>query len=304
MQLTFRQIEIFLAVARTLSFSQAALHCHLSQPALSATVKKLEETLGVKLFERTTRQVSLTDVGREFESLAEQLADNVAQVQVRIREYAAGKRGRLTIAAGPSIAAGFIPEVLQRFAPQHPDVEIKIHDELSDICLDLVRAGKADVAITPAMRVEGDLVSTPLFKDYLVALCRLDHPLAKKRSLSWADLQAYPQVAVNNRSHLRQTLNEQYRGLGSEFVPAYEVAQVPTLLGLIHAGLGIGVLSESLVERASLEGLAHRKISSRSAYRSICSTVLATRAETPVLNAFMAMARQVASTRGSAIASR
>lgn len=298
MQITFRQVEIFLALARTLSFSQAALQCHLSQPALSATVKKLEDTLGVKLFERTTRQVSLTDVGREFERLAEQLADNVAQAQVRIREYAAGKRGRLTIAAGPSIAAGFIPEVLQRFAPQHPDVEIKIHDELSDICIDMVRAGKAHVAITPAMRVEGDMVSTPLFKDYLVALFRLDHPLARKRSLSWSDLQAYPQVAVNNRSNLRQTLNEQYRALGSEFVPAYEVAQVPTLLGLIHAGLGVGVLSESLVERASLEGLAHRKINSRSAYRSICATVLTSRVATPVMVAFMTIAKQVAHGRG------
>lgn len=297
MNISFRQIEVFLVVARTLSFSQAAVACHLSQPALSATIKRLEETLGVKLFERTTRQVALTDVGLEFQRLAEQLADNVAQAQFRIREYAAGKRGRLSIAAGPSIAAGFIPQVLKVFGPRYPDVEIRIHDELSDTCLDLVHAGKADIALTPAMRTDSDLVSVPLFKDYLVVLFPLTHPLAQKKTLRWSDLQAYPQVAVNNRSNLRQTLNEQYRELGAEFAPAYEVAQVATMLGLIHAGLGIGVLSESLVERASLDGLAHRKIHSRSAYRAICTTVLAGRAPTPVLAAFQALCKEMAAAR-------
>ncbi|MDP3175298.1 MAG: LysR family transcriptional regulator [Phenylobacterium sp.] len=298
MNITFRQIEVFLAVARSLSFSQAAVACHLSQPALSATIKRLEETLSVKLFERTTRQVSLTDVGLEFQRLAEHLSDSVLHTQVRIKEYAAGKRGRLSIAAGPSIAAGFIPQVLKVFGPQHPDVEIRIHDELSDTCLEMVRAGKADIALTPAMHTDSDLVSVPLFKDYLVVLFPLAHPLAQKKTVRWSDLQAYPQVAVNNRSNLRQTINEQYRALGADFAPAYEVAQVATMLGLIHAGLGVGVLSESLVERASLDGLAHRKLNSRSAYRRICTTVLAHRAPPPVLTAFLTLCKQVAAARG------
>lgn len=294
MSINFRQIEVFLVVARTLSFSQAASICHLSQPALSATIKRLEETLGVRLFERTTRQVGLTEVGLEFHRMAEQIAEQVELAQTRIQQYANGKRGRLTIAAGPSIAASFIPKVIQQFVPRLPDVDIRIHDELSDICLEMVRARKADIAFTPVDSKDADLVSLELFRDYLVVIFPEGHALAAKKSLRWSDIQRHPQVAVNKRSHMRQTIEDQYLQTGEQFSPAYEVAQVATMLGLIGAGLGVGVLSESFLERINMTGLAYRRISSRTAYRGIYATVLASSIPSPLLVEFQEACVRVA----------
>jgi DNA-binding transcriptional LysR family regulator len=297
LKITFRQVEIFLALASSLSFSEAARISHLSQPAFSAAIKRLEEALGARLFERTTRHVALTAVGAEFHRLAEQLAGNVEQAHLRISEYAAGKRGRLVVAAGPSIAAGFLPAVIGDFTRRWPEVDLHLHDELSDICLEMVRTGKADLALTPNIVAGSELVSQELFRDYLVAIFPRDHPLAGRRTLKWSDIRALPQVAVNNSSQLRQTLNEQIQQLGQTFVPAYEVAQVPTMLGLISEGLGIGVLSEGLLARMNLDGLVFRRISSASAYRRIYTSVAAVTPPSPIVSAFLEACRAAARRR-------
>ncbi|MDQ2733561.1 MAG: LysR family transcriptional regulator [Pseudomonadota bacterium] len=297
MKITFRQVEIFLALASTFSFSEAARISHLSQPALSAAVKRLEETLGARLFERTTRQVTLTAVGVEFQRLAEQLAGNVEQVHQRISEYTAGKRGRLVVAAGPSIAAGFLPAVIGEFTRRLPDVELHLHDELSGICQEMLRTGKADLALTPNIDEETAFASEELYRDYLVAIFPRSHPLAGRRTLRWSDIRAHPQVAVNNSSQLRQTLNKQIHQVGKRFAPAYEVAQVATMLGLISEGLGIGVLSEGLLARMNLKGLAFRRISGASAYRRIFASASVAMPPTPIVTAFLALCREEAQRR-------
>lgn len=297
MKITFRQVEIFLALASTLNFSEAARASHLSQPALSAAIKRLEETLGARLFERTTRHVALTAVGVEFRRLAEQLAGNVEQAQLRIGEFAAGKRGRIVVAAGPSIAAGFLPAVIGEFTRRWQEVELHLHDELSDICLEMVRTGKADLALTPNMVESCELRSEELFLDHLVAIFPCEHPLAERRTLKWSDLRPYAQVAVNNSSQLRQTLNLQMPRSGQPFVPAYEVGQVPTMLGLISEGLGIGVLSEGLIARMNMEGLAFRRISSASAYRRICASTPAAVPPSPIVSAFLGLCRDAVQQR-------
>lgn len=297
MKITFRQVEIFLALASTLRFSEAARISHLSQPALSAAIKRLEETLGARLFERTTRHVVLTAVGTEFRRLAEQLAGNVEQAQDRIREYAAGKRGRLVVAAGPSVAAGFLPAVMGEFSRRWPQAELQLHDELSDICLEMVRTGKADLALTPKNAEGPEFSSQELFRDYLVAIFPQDHPLAGRRSLKWSDLRAYPQVAVNSQSQLRQVLNDQLQQPGQLFVPAYEVSQVLTMLGLIAEGLGVGVLSEGLLARAKLDGLSVRRISSASADRRIYASMSASFPCAPMVAAFLTLCRAEAQRR-------
>jgi LysR family carnitine catabolism transcriptional activator len=296
-KITFRQVEIFLALAETLSFSEAARISHLSQPALSAAVKRLEEALETRLFERTTRRVTLTAVGLEFKRLAEQLAGSVEQVHERISEYTAGKRGRLVVAAGPSIAAGFLPVVIGEFTRRLPKVELRLHDELSGICLEMLRTSKADLALTPDTDQETAFASEELYRDYLVAIFPRNHPLAERRTIGWADIRPYSQVAVNNRSQLRQTLNDQMHQVGKVFLPAYEVAQVATMLGLVSEGLGIGVLSEGLLARMNLKGLAFRRISGASAYRRIFASVSVSITPTPIVTTFLELCRQEARRR-------
>jgi LysR family transcriptional regulator, carnitine catabolism transcriptional activator len=283
MNVSLRQLEIFLAVGRTLSFSQAARLCHLSQPALSANVKRLEEEGGARLFDRHTRKVSLTPLGHEFMTMATAMQASMNLSLARLGDLVAGRRGRVVLAAAPSMAASFVPGLIAAHAARHPEIEIELHDELSDVCLDMVRAGAADVALAPFSANADDLEQRELFRDPLVVICSSKHPLAGRPAVRWRDVQAFPHVVMNRSSSVRQLVDAEYSRHGMKLRPAFEVAQVGTMLGLIAANLGIGELPRSLIHNVDLTGLAHLRISNKAAYRTICVVTLRGRSHPPAL---------------------
>ncbi len=298
------QVEIFLAVAKTLSFSEAARLCHLSQPALSANVKRLEESLGARLFDRHTRKVTLTAVGREFLAIATAMLDSMQLSLDRMHDFVAGKRGRLVIAAAPSMAASFVPGLLADYAREHPDIEVALRDELSDLCLEMLRQGVADVALTAFEVGAKDLVQRELFRDPLVVICTEQHPLARQSSVRWRDVHAYPHVMMNQTSNLRVLVDAEFARYGLKLRPAFEVSQVGTLLGLIAANLGVSELPQSLVRNLGMTGLVHRRIGNAAAYRTICAVTLKGRAQPPALAPFLALCRAHAATWSSGAATR
>jgi LysR family carnitine catabolism transcriptional activator len=291
MNLSLRQIEVFLAVARTMSFSEAARMCHLSQPALSANVKRLEETLGARLFERHTRKVSLTALGTEFLAIATGMTENIHLSLGRMNDFVSGKRGRLVIAAAPSMAASLVPGLIADYSVRHPDIELELHDALSDVCLEMVRGGVADIALAAFKPDATEYDQRELFRDPLVMICPLGHPLAQRPLVRWRDVQAFPHVVMNRSSSLRQLIDAQYARYGIPLRPAFEVAHVGTMLGLIAANLGVGELPESLIHNIDMKGLAHRRISDKAAYRRICAITLRNRAQAPPLPPFLELCR-------------
>lgn len=291
MNVSLRQVEVFLAVAHTLSFSQAAALCHLSQPALSANVKRLEDALGARLFDRHTRKVGLTAVGREFLSIATGMTENMQLSMARMRDFVAGKRGRLVLAAAPSMAASFVPGLLAEYRQKHPDIEVELHDELSDLCLEMLRQGVADVALAAFEAKAEDLVQRKLFRDPLVVICPAGHPLARHARVRWRDVQSYPHVVMNRTSNLRTLVDAEFARHGLKLQPAFEVAQVGTMMGLIAANLGVGELPQSLIHNFDMTGLAHRRIANAAAYRTICAITLKERAHTPALAPFLELCR-------------
>jgi len=288
---SLRQVEIFLAVAQTLSFSEAAKLCHLSQPALSANVKRLEEAVGARLFERHTRKVGLTAVGLEFHTVASMLTDNMHMSLARIADVVSGRRGRLVLAAAPSIAASFVPDLLARYLKQHPDIEVELRDELSKDCVKLVRDGVADVALAPLEAGASDLMQQQLFRDSLVLLCPSDHPLASYPNVRWRDLRPYPRVLMSQASNVRQLVDAEFARYGSPLRPAYEVRHLGTMLGLIAANLGIGELPRSLIQNLAMTGLVARPIINSAAHRPICAITLKGRSQTPTLAEFLGLCR-------------
>lgn len=291
MNVSLRQVELFVAVAKTLSFSEAARLCHLSQPALSGNIKRLEESLGARLFDRHTRKVTLTAVGLEFLSVSSGINETMQSALDRMRDFVAGKRGRLVLAAAPSMAASFVPGLLAEYLRQHPEVVVELHDELSDVCLDMLRKGVADVALAARDPKAQDLVQRELFRDPLVVICPAGHPLARLSSVRWRDVQAFPHVVMNQTSNVRNLVDAEFTRYGLTLKPAFEVAQVGTMLGLIAANLGIGELPRSLIHNLDMSGLVHRNISNPAAYRSICAITLKDRAPAPTLSSFLGLCR-------------
>lgn len=288
-KLTLRQMEAFVAVARTLSFSQAAAQLHLSQPALSDAVRKLEDAVGGRLLDRDTRNVALTPLGIEVLTTAERLLDDFESALTGVRAFLDGRRGRVAVAASPSISAGFLPDVVAAFQRSHPLVDIRICDALSDEVVALVRAGKVDIGLAPEPAlIEDDLAVRRLFRDRLVLLLRKDHELARRSAaVTWSALAPFRLVALKNTSSVRHLMEQTYAQKGLELQPAFEVEYPTTLIGFVSRGLGIGVLPYSLVPPMPLRELTYRRIGQPEIQRTLCVITRRSRTPSPAAEAFI-----------------
>ncbi|KAG0766843.1 hypothetical protein G6F22_017755 [Rhizopus arrhizus] len=186
--LSMRDIDTTLVLGRTLNFRQAAAQLHLSQSALSTQIQRIEEALGVRLFDRTTRTVRLTAAGEVFLQQAATLQVAFRDAIAAVSGVTSAEQGQVSVAALPSLAARLLPRVLMAYRQAHPHVALKVRDTLSGPAFDLVRAGEVDFALTAADPQHADLHYVPLMSDSFLLLIPESHPLAKTRGpLRWAD---------------------------------------------------------------------------------------------------------------------
>jgi LysR family carnitine catabolism transcriptional activator len=284
---TVRQLEILVTVARTLSFSKAAKAIHLSQPALSSAVRKLEAAIGARIFDRDTRNVSLTPAGAELLAVAEDLLQHLESGLAGVRDYLGGTRGRLSVAASPSIAAGFLPDVVASFQRTHPGIALQLHDTLSDVAIDMLRSGKADLALAPEKRDDPALAHRTLFHDELVLLCRTDHPLTRLRGVTWRQIIPFAHIAFRRTSSVRHLVEAAYARENAVLRPAFEVEYPHTMVGLVANGLGVGVLPYSLMRQVKLGPVVHRRITAPEIRRDICLVARAGESPSPASEAFI-----------------
>jgi DNA-binding transcriptional LysR family regulator len=232
----------FRAVAELSSFRKAAEQLHLSQPAFSRRIDKLEQALGVRLLERTTRRVSLTAVGRDFERKVRELLDDLDATLLGIRGVAATRMGEVTIACVPSTVYYYLSEVLRRYHEQCPKVRVKVLDAGANDALASVSRGEADFGLNFVGAQEGELEFKPLVEERFVAACRRDHALAKQRRVTWAQLGEYDYISVGRSSGNRVLLDQALAGLPNRPLAIYEAQHVTTTLGLVEAGLGVAAV--------------------------------------------------------------
>lgn len=235
-----RQLRAFVALCEQRNFTRAAAASHLSQPAFSALIRQLEDTLGARLFDRSTRHVELNAEGREFEAAARRVLAEFDAALGGVRDRAERKRGRVSVALLPSLAAGWLPQVLADFRAAYPGIELEVADVLSEPCIERVRSGQADFALA-ATRAETPELRAELFcSDDFHLVCRRDHPLARQRDPRPRDLAPYPFVHLSRTSSVRQYLDA---ATHPNPLPAVlEVDQLATVSGMVRAGLGVSVV--------------------------------------------------------------
>lgn len=242
MNVSLRQLQIFRAVAELGSFSAAAERLHLSQPALSSAVRKLEDGLGARLFDRTTRQVILTAEGEELKRLGSRLIDEFEAVAVDLQDYLAQRRGRVVVAALPSLAAVTLPPALAHFKADYPGVSVIIRDTLHDQIQELVESGAADFGLTVAPDKARDLEFRPLMVDRFVMVCRKDHRLAGRQYVTWADMVRHPIITMARTSSVRQLIDSVCAAAGMEPQSQYDPEHLATVGALVNQGLGVAAL--------------------------------------------------------------
>lgn len=232
----------FRAVAELGSFRRAAESIHISQPAFSRRIDKLEQALGVRLLERTTRRVNLTAVGREFDRKVHQILGELDSALLGIRGKAATHMGEIAIGCVPSTVYYFVTRVINLYRDLYPKIRIRVLDASANDVLLAVARGDVEFGINFIGTQEGDVEFEPLFEEPFVAACRRDHPLATKKQVSWTELAQYDFISVDKTSGNRLLLDQALAGLEGMPQSIYETQHGTTVIGLVEAGLGVAAV--------------------------------------------------------------
>jgi len=235
-------LQAFRAVVELGSFRKAAEAVNISQPALSRRIDKLEEALGVRLFERTTRSVTLTTVGRAFAPSAEQLLDDLDVALLGIRDVSSSRLGHVTIACVPSVAYYFLPSAVASFHRRFPRIRVKLLDASANEVLSAVISGEADFGVSFMGSQESEVDFKVLLQEQFVAACRRDHPLARKKRVTWNELYEHEYVSVDKTSGNRLLLDQALSAVSPRAPSVCETRHVTTMLGLVEAGLGVAAV--------------------------------------------------------------
>lgn len=243
-------IQAFAAVAELRSFRAAAESINLSQPAFSRRIDKLEEALGVRLLDRTTRRVTLTAVGRDFAHKAHAWLGDLDDMLLGLGDIASQRLGEVTIACVPSAAYYFLPQVLKHYRERFPRIRVKVHDAGANEVLVAVAQGDADFGLNFIGSQEAEIEFRRVLTERFVVACRRDHPLARRRQVSWADLRKYPYLSVSKASGNRllldlavaRTESPKEASAQASAHAVYEAQHVTTVLGLVEADLGVAVV--------------------------------------------------------------
>jgi LysR family transcriptional regulator, carnitine catabolism transcriptional activator len=240
MKLTFRQFEILLAAAEAESFSDAAQRLKISQPSLSESIRRIEQELGARLFDRTTRSLRLTAHGRHAATVAREAVRDFRRSLDRLAQ--AGRQERITVAALPSIVCSVLPVALQAFARDRSAVDIGLHDVQHERAVGLVMDGVADIAVTIKPAQREDLHFQEVTSDLAHLVCRKDDPLARRKQVRWQELDGRPFIGITRTSSVRRLTDAAFVQAETALAPRFELEQILSAIAMVEAGFGITAL--------------------------------------------------------------
>lgn len=244
-------LQAFRAVVEQGSFRRAAEAIRITQSALSRRIEKLEGALGVKLFERTTRRVSLTNQGRAFLPQVERLLDDLDLALLSIGDPGALRGGTLTVACVPSAAYYFMPHAIRSFHGRYPKVKVRLIDVSANEVSAAVSSGEADFGVSFGGNLAPDIEFSTLMHEHYVIACHKDHPLAALQVVTWSQAYEHDYITLDRSSGNRLVLDRAMPGLTFDKPSLCEARHVTTVLGLVEAGLGVAAVPSIAMPPAS-----------------------------------------------------
>ncbi|RZF31359.1 LysR family transcriptional regulator [Paraburkholderia sp. UYCP14C] len=242
MNVTLRQLRVFIEVARLQSFSRAGDEIGLTQSAVSRCVRELESEIGLKLIDRTTREVQLTDVGGNLVSSVSRLLSDLDDALREIREIGEQRRGRVVVAASPTVACRLMPRVVATCGEQFPYVTLGLRDDVQSDVVRKVKSGEVDFGVIIGPFSDDDLLSETLMTDSFCIVSRDDHRLAARKQVTWKDLDGEQLVMLDYASGSRPIIDAVMQAQGVNATVVQELGHSATVFGLVEAGVGISVL--------------------------------------------------------------
>lgn len=252
-----RQLQVFVEVCRLQSFAKAAERVHMSPSGLSMLVKDLEEQVGARLFDRTTRSVSLTEAGRRLFPVAERIVRELNDIGESIQGAESALHARLDIAATPMVSASLLPCVVQSFRASHPRLTIHLSDVDVSTVRSLVLDGHADMGLGFFVKPAVGLLREPVCR---FRLMRIGPPGAAQQgfvgSRPWKELAGKALVGLPKDNPIQALIELHLAKIGMAHEVRPEVNLLGTLIGMVQAGLGHAVVPSFALSECLLRGLS------------------------------------------------
>ena len=297
MNITLRQLHVFQSVATTHNFSRTGDAVGLTQPAVSRSITELEAQLGLKLLNRTTREVTLTDAGQRLAARLPRVLEDLDNTLLDVRGMATERRGRVRVASSPTLSANLMPECIAQCQQSLPGLELVLLDRIQSAVLASVLSGEVDfgVVIDPGER-DALECETILTEPFCLA-CPPDHRLARKRQVHWADLAGESLVLLDHASGSRRLIDAALARHGAHCTVAQEVGHPTTVFRMVEAGIGISVMPALALPPQELGRLAIGPLTP-TVERDIVLVHRRNRAPSPLAQRVWALVRQTAQARG------
>jgi DNA-binding transcriptional LysR family regulator len=285
-RITIRQFEAFLAIVDLNGIAAAAERLGLSSSAVSQLLAELERELGFRLFDRTTRRVSLSTAGRDFLPSAESVLRHLRAAEQTASDIRNRAAGIVRVGAPLVLASTAIPYAIAGYAEQKPKVVVRVVDTDVEQLVERVASGDVDLAIGPD-RATGDRVRREaVFRSPWVLWCADDHPLARRRRLRWADLRGTPIIATgrDHEASVAQMLADQPSD--ARIAPVEVVDNVTTAFGLAAQRLAVTLAPAYVKPLAQTYGLVMRRVVGPETIRDVCIYRPVDRALSPPADGF------------------
>jgi DNA-binding transcriptional LysR family regulator len=242
-------LSAFLEVARTASFSLAAEHLHLTQPAVSKRISGLEESLGVALFDRVSRQISLTEAGRALLPRAQQLLLDMEDMKRAVGNLSGPVTGTLKIGTSHHIGLHRLPPALRAFSTHYRNVRLDLRFIDSEEAYEAVLSGDLELGIVTLPPAKDDrLIAREIWEDPLAFVAGSEHPLARQPHVTLADLTQHPAILPSSSTFTRQIASRLFQESGLEMQVSMTTNYLETIKMMASIGLGWSVLPASMAD--------------------------------------------------------
>ncbi|MET3506470.1 LysR family transcriptional regulator [Halalkalibacter oceani] len=256
-----RQFRYALMVAEQKSFSKASEKLYISQPSLSQQIIKLENELGVQLFERQSRNIHLTYAGTHFIKHASDIIDRYNLLNKEMQDMAKMNKGQLILGCLPNIVPYLLPSALKAFQKKFPGVKLVLIEEPREKLVDLTSRGQTDVSLLSMPINNPNLEVIPLLEEEIILVVPQDHPLSTKPKVSLVECKQEPFILLNKEQGFREVSENLCRQAGFEPQIQFETKNIDTVQSLVSAGLGISLLPKMFSRaKGPFTNLAYKSI--------------------------------------------
>jgi DNA-binding transcriptional LysR family regulator len=298
MKPTLRQFEALLLVHRQRSLTKAAAELRVTQSAMSVLIRQLEQTLGVKLFDRTTRALSPTAACDEAVPIAERILADTSGLAEHMRNLAELKAGRIKLAVSAGAASAILPPIVARYTRQHPDVRIELFDVATEQLLEFVVSGKVELGIgsvegvdTPGAAIE------PLLQSPLCAIVRKDGPFAGRRSMTWKEIESAQTIAMRRGTRIRSQIDQALTKAGKSLTPGLEVSLITTALAITAQSGMVSILPAHMLPAKQFPSLVAVPMVAPQINRQVSLVTRAGVSLSPAARHFVVIARKTIDAR-------